>query len=142
MRARQSQQRTLSAIVTAPCCACHAATRRLTARAARRDSEAVRRAADEAAKTAAQRARADKAAEEAAVRARAQRRRAQALTHPRWNTRGTQMLSALLKESEKDVFKLERKLEEAEKAFVSYQITAERQIELMDKAMKKAGVTL
>ena len=76
------------------------------------------------------------------MRARAQRRRAQALTHPRWNTRGTQMLSALLKESEKDVFKLERKLEEAEKAFVSYQITAERQIELMDKAMKKAGVTL
>ena len=52
------------------------------------------------------------------------------------------MLSARLKESEKDVFKLERKLEEAEKAFTSYQITAERQIELMDKAMKKAGVTL
>jgi hypothetical protein len=33
-----------------------------------------------------------------------------------------QMLSARLKESEKDVFKLERKLEEAEKAFVSYQV--------------------
>lgn len=31
------------------------------------------------------------------------------------------MYAARLKESEKDVFKLERKVEEAEKAFVSYQ---------------------
>jgi len=31
------------------------------------------------------------------------------------------MYAARLKESEKDVFKLERKVEEADKAFVSYQ---------------------
>lgn len=57
----------------------------------------VRRAAEASADTAAERARADKLAEE------------------------VKMYAARLKESEKDVFKLERKVEEADKAFVSYQ---------------------
>ncbi len=52
------------------------------------------------------------------------------------------MYVARLKEADKDVLKLERRLEEAEKAFVSYQTTAERQIEDMGTAMKAAGITL
>jgi hypothetical protein len=63
-------------------------------------AEAVRRAAEATAAAEEQRAAAAKAADNAA------------------------MSAARLKEAEKDVFKLERQLEEREKAFISYQVRA------------------
>lgn len=52
------------------------------------------------------------------------------------------MLRARLAEAEKDVFKLERLVQETERKLTSYQTTAERQIELMADALKKAGIQL
>lgn len=52
------------------------------------------------------------------------------------------LYQARLKEAEKDVFKLERRVEETDKKLASYQVTAERQIALLADALKKAGIQL
>jgi hypothetical protein len=52
------------------------------------------------------------------------------------------MLKGRLAEAERDVFKLERLVRETERKLTSYQTTAERQIELMADALKKAGIQL